>query len=506
MSCHGVSVAAQPFFAVLLRNLFPQRPVVVVTDGLKTQESFHQDIETWLRLLEAEGIDVSEAVETPSVQPTAPTGESETSAGRRHRATQVRPTAPTEEAETGPAQKKARSLFYPAWEILPHEAKLPHADVISERLETLVALSDRSTLKPPRSTLIVTNAVALMQRTFVASELQQRTRVLSGGERIDPLDLIEWLEDQGYEPEAKVTQKGEIALRGGILDVYPPTSPWPVRLEFFGDELESLRHFDPLTQMSHEKIENVTLPPAGELGVLKRLIQEEVQSPKPQAQDVTTPAEQAQSPTSKLKTEVLRTRTPACVPADRPEIRQPAGATPAPPSASATAPADTSALLSTSVCGSNSAEKLATLLDYLPPETIFLVCEPEAISEHADSYAGQVPPGDPFFISWLGFQDLLRAQNRTVVEIEEAEAEFQLAEPPDRTEIAEPCPGLSLTECTANSRACPVLGFSNLDAYRPLAERAPEPQVAEAQRREFFAQLHRWLRQGYQVQIGIAHV
>ncbi len=501
MSCHGVSVAAQPFFAVLLRNLFPQRPVVVVTDGLKTQESFHQDIETWLRLLEAEGIDVSEAVETPSVQPTAPTGESETSAGRRHRATQVRPTAPTEEAETGPAQKKARSLFYPAWEILPHEAKLPHADVISERLETLVALSDRSTLKPPLSTLIVTNAVALMQRTFVASELQQRTRALRGGERIDPLDLIEWLEDQGYEPEAKVTQKGEIALRGGILDVYPPTSPWPVRLEFFGDELESLRHFDPLTQMSHEKIENVTLPPAGELGVLKRLIQEEVQSPKPQAQDVTTPAEQAQSPTSKLKTEVLRTRTPACVPADRPEIRQPAGATPAPPSASATAPADTSALLSTSVCGSNSAEKLATLLDYLPPETIFLVCEPEAISEHADSYAGQVPPGDPFFISWLGFQDLLRAQNRTVVEIEEAEAEFQLAEPPDRTEIAEPCPGLSLTECTANSRACPVLGFSNLDAYRPLAERAPEPQVAEAQRREFFAQLHRWLRQGYQVHV-----
>ena len=96
-----------------------------------------------------------------------------------------------------------------------------------------------------------------------------------------------------------------------------------MRLEFFGDELESLRHFDPLTQMSHEKIENVTLPPAGELGVLKRLIQEEVQSPKPQAQDVTTPAEQAQSPTSKLKTEVLRTRTPACVPADRPEIRQP---------------------------------------------------------------------------------------------------------------------------------------------------------------------------------------
>ena len=84
-----------------------------------------------------------------------------------------------------------------------------------------------------------------------------------------PLDLIEWLEEQGYEPEAQVSQKGEIALRGGIVDVCPPTSPWPVRLEFFGDELESLRYFDPLTQISREEISNVTLPPAGELGILE---------------------------------------------------------------------------------------------------------------------------------------------------------------------------------------------------------------------------------------------
>src|SRR5690349_22865480 len=82
--------------------------------------------------------------------------------------------------------------------------------------------------------------------------------------------LVEWLEEQGYEPEAQVTQKGEIALRGGILDVYPPTSPWPVRLEFFGSDLESLRYFDPLTQISREELPAITLPPAGELGILKR--------------------------------------------------------------------------------------------------------------------------------------------------------------------------------------------------------------------------------------------
>ena len=83
--------------------------------------------------------------------------------------------------------------------------------------------------------------------------------------------MVEWLEDQGYEPEAQVTQKGEIALRGGILDIYPLTSPWPVRMEFFGDELESLRQFDPLTQISREEVTGVTIPPAGELGLLKKM-------------------------------------------------------------------------------------------------------------------------------------------------------------------------------------------------------------------------------------------
>ena len=84
------------------------------------------------------------------------------------------------------------------------------------------------------------------------------------------MDLIEWLEEQGYEPEAQVSQKGEIALRGGILDVWPLTSPWPARLEFFGDELELLRHFDPLTQISREEISSITIPPGGELGFLKK--------------------------------------------------------------------------------------------------------------------------------------------------------------------------------------------------------------------------------------------
>lgn len=386
LSCAGVSRAAQPFLAVLLRQVFPERPIVVVTEGLKTQESFQQDIETWL------GLGAEKTLKASESQPSAP---------------------------------NPRPLFFPAWEILPHEAKLPHADVISERLETLVGLSENSALRGGPAPLVVANVTALLQRTFPVGTIRERTRTLNRGDRIDPLDLVEWLEEQGYEPEAEVTQKGEMALRGGILDVYPMTSPWPVRLEFFGDELESLRHFDPMTQISREQITSVTLPPGGELGMLKRVRG-----------------------------------------AER---------------------------------GARNADEqagLATLLDYLPRETVFLLCEPDLIGEHADQYAGQIPENDPFFISWEDFQGELGEKGITSLAVRETAESFDIlpAEPGGDGEAA------SFVEQSPVDSAV-ILRFPSLDAFRPLGPQAPEPQIAEAQRREFFAQIHRWSRQGYTVHV-----
>jgi len=262
----------------------------------------------------------------------------------------------------------------------------------------------------------------LLQKTFPPGEIQKRIRTLERGSKIAPLDLIEWLEEQGYEPEAQVSQKGEIALRGGILDVFPPTSPWPVRLEFFGDELESLRYFDPLTQISREEISSITLPPAGELGILKQQLERGLQ-----------PA----SPSAGKKVSGIST------PSGNPTLKRPEGRAPLP-----------------------------TLLDYLPKETIFLLCEPESLAVQADAYEQQIPKEDPFFISWPDFLVDLNRRRFTSVELAEA------------VDTAE-----------ANPQ------FENLDAFRPLAERAPEPQIAEAQRREFFQQLHRWLRQDYSVHV-----
>jgi transcription-repair coupling factor (superfamily II helicase) len=276
--------------------------------------------------------------------------------------------------------------------------------VVSERLETLVTLLRHATLDTRPAPIIVTSLPALLQRTFPSKLLQASTRTLNQGLRQDPLDLVEWLEDQGYETEAQVTQKGEMALRGGILDVYPLTSPWPVRLEFFGDELESLRYFDPLTQISRDEITLIHLPPAGELGLLK-------------------------------KSKVLQSVTNL---------------------------------------GSRMAEDgLSTLLDYLPKETVLLLCEPEQLALRSDDYAKQVPEADPFFVPWEGFRESALVKRMTLLAVSEA----------------------------GNERDPDSLRFEGLDAFRPLLERAPEPQVAEAQRREFFSQLHRWLRQDFSVHV-----
>jgi transcription-repair coupling factor (superfamily II helicase) len=417
LTCAGVSQAAQPFFAALLRKYFPKRPVVVVTGNLKTQEGFQQDLETWLAL-ECEVRSPKREVVGPSSIPAAP----ERSAGGLHP-----PSSP---------------LFYPAWDVLPHDGKLPHADTISDRLETLVALSLDATCNTQHAPMIVTSVPALLQKTFPLEMLRDHTRMLARGDKISPLDLIEWLEERGHEPEAQVTQKGEIALRGGILDVWPLTSPWPVRLEFFGDELESLRHFDPLTQISREAILSVTLPPVGELGVLKREAGRGVHA-------ASMPAEQAATELASSHNTLAAKRPQGCAP-------------------------------------------LATLPDYLPRETIFLLCEPEQLAVCADEYGRQIPEKDPFFIPWTDFLAQLDRKAMTRLEVGDADAGVQASAcSPDKLKL----------EFQRAESVFGIPAFSSLDAFRPLGDRAPDPQVAEAQRREFFNQLHRWLRQDYAVHV-----
>ena len=133
------------------------------------------------------------------------------------------------------------------------------ADIAGDRLLALQAC-----LQKPGPLLVATCAQALLQRTLPPAEIQTSRRVLRTGEALDPARLVTDLEKLGYRFEVEVQEKGQAARRGGLLDLWPPTEPWPLRLEFSGAQIESIRTFDPALQRSLEKREAATLAPAGE--------------------------------------------------------------------------------------------------------------------------------------------------------------------------------------------------------------------------------------------------
>jgi transcription-repair coupling factor (superfamily II helicase) len=130
--------------------------------------------------------------------------------------------------------------------------------VIRERLATLAALQRGET------PIIVTSARALMQRTLPPHQLRQNTLALRRGGQHMPEKLAAHLVGMGYEAATMCAEPGSFTRRGGILDIYPIDAAQPVRLEFFGDEIDTLKTFDPTTQRSTGQISSVDVPPARE--------------------------------------------------------------------------------------------------------------------------------------------------------------------------------------------------------------------------------------------------
>ena len=202
LSLNSVADAAKPFAASLLSQI-ANCPILLVTDGLKSQEGFFNDLQTLL----------------PGVQ------------------------------------------FYPAWETLPHEDKLPQADTIADRLKVLTNLN---------APVTVASVQALMQRTFAPEYFMSLRMELRLGQTLELQQFLNKLTELGYHAEYQVSDPGDMAMRGGIVDFFPIDREEPVRVEFSGDEIESIRTFDPITQQSREKRERLVVTPAGELGLLKQ--------------------------------------------------------------------------------------------------------------------------------------------------------------------------------------------------------------------------------------------
>ncbi len=150
-------------------------------------------------------------------------------------------------------------LYLPARNALPYERLLSDAETMQKRMHALIRLAQRES-----RLLVVCAARALTQPIMPAHELARTLYELQPGEELDLPLLLEHLYNLGYEPVAEVEEPGQFSHRGGIVDLFPPTLPRPVRIEFFGDEVESLRSFDQETQRSLNPIASCLIGPARE--------------------------------------------------------------------------------------------------------------------------------------------------------------------------------------------------------------------------------------------------
>ena len=151
-------------------------------------------------------------------------------------------------------------LTLPAWDCLPYDRASPALRVMAERLATLQAL--QVARKAPQ--LLVVTANALTQRVLTPFRIRALTRRLAEGERVERDTLINLLSANGYQRTDAVHDAGEYAVRGSIVDLYPAGETTALRLDFFGDEIETMRRFDPADQRSTGATGAFTLMPASE--------------------------------------------------------------------------------------------------------------------------------------------------------------------------------------------------------------------------------------------------
>jgi transcription-repair coupling factor (superfamily II helicase) len=150
----------------------------------------------------------------------------------------------------------------PAWDCLPYDRISPSAGIMAERLRGLVRLAAPAASGPR---LILTTANAILQRVPPPDRVRAaHFRAKSSG-RVDRDALIGYLERNGYHRTSAVVEAGDYAVRGGLLDVFPSGAPQPVRLDFFGATLESIRSFDPLSQRTQGRVEAIELMPVSEV-------------------------------------------------------------------------------------------------------------------------------------------------------------------------------------------------------------------------------------------------
>jgi transcription-repair coupling factor (superfamily II helicase) len=152
-------------------------------------------------------------------------------------------------------------LRFPGWDCLPYDRISPNADISAARMATLATLVQG--LSGPFVLLTTLNAAT--QRLPARDVLRGAAFAASVGERINETALREFLVRMGFSQTPTVMEPGDYAIRGGIIDVYPPGDGGPVRLDLFGDVLDGVRRFDPVTQRTTETLDRIELAPVSEI-------------------------------------------------------------------------------------------------------------------------------------------------------------------------------------------------------------------------------------------------
>ncbi|MFI5015201.1 MAG: transcription-repair coupling factor [Hyphomicrobiales bacterium] len=155
-------------------------------------------------------------------------------------------------------------VVLPAWDCQPYDRVSPNAAIAAERM---IALARLSTVKPTpdRPRVLLTTVNAILQRVPTRAKIAADSFSARPGNALDLNGLANWLETNGYLRAGIVRDVGDYAVRGGILDLWPSTHAEPVRLDFFGETLESIRSFDAETQRSTGQLRSIDLVPLSEI-------------------------------------------------------------------------------------------------------------------------------------------------------------------------------------------------------------------------------------------------
>jgi transcription-repair coupling factor (superfamily II helicase) len=163
-------------------------------------------------------------------------------------------------------QEKTR--LFPAWEILPYEMKIPDPEIIGRRLETLYDLMLKESI------VAVATVRSCLEKTMLPLELNKKIISLKVGESRDIEYLSQQLFDLGFKRFPQVEEVGAYSIRGGIVDVFPHSYSDPIRIEFFGDQIESIRKFAVLDQRSIQKIDSALILPSREVLISDEKLEE----------------------------------------------------------------------------------------------------------------------------------------------------------------------------------------------------------------------------------------